>query len=161
MVTHRVDFHSIPLDLIKHQLLTLDQLGEGTRRTNDMDGASRVFAFKGPVVDSACKTKPEAPLSPANALEIVRAAFFAGRLHITTHFKEQQSNRHFDSMDAENAIRTGELRGEPEFCPENGNWKYRIIANVEDQRLEIVVALDPTEDYGASPLIILITGYWR
>jgi len=126
-----------------------------------MDRETRVFMYKGPVVDGASKAKAEAPLSPANALEIIRAAFLAGRLHITTHFKEMQSARHFDSMDAENAIRTGELRGGPEFCPENRNWKYRIIAEVEDKRLEIVVALDPAEDYGASPLIILITGYWR
>jgi hypothetical protein len=126
-----------------------------------MDRDTRVFMYKGPVVDGTCKAKAEAPLSPANALEIIRAGFLAGRLHITTHFKAQQSNRHFDSMDAENAIRTGELRGDPEFCPENRNWKYRIIADVEDKRLEIVVALDPAEDYGTSPLIILITGYWR
>ena len=126
-----------------------------------MDGDTRVFLYKGPVVDGACKAKPEAPLSPANALEIIRAAFLAGRLQITTHFREQQSTRRFDSMDAENAIRTGELRGDPEFCPVKRNWKYRIIADVEDKRLEIVVALDPAEDYGTSPLIILITGYWR
>jgi len=126
-----------------------------------MDRDTRVFEYKGPVVDGACKAKPEAPLSPANALEIVRAAFFAGRMQITTHFREQQSERRFDSMDAENAIRTGELRGDPEYCPVNRNWKYRIIAEVEDKRLELVVALDPAEDYGASPLIILITGYWR
>jgi hypothetical protein len=126
-----------------------------------MDGDTRVFEYKGPIVDSGCKAKPEAPLSSANALEIIRAAFLAGRLHITTHFREQQLDRQFDAMDTENAIRTGELRGAPEFCPQNRNWKYRIIADVEDKQLEIVVGLDPAEDYGTSPLIILITGYWR
>ena len=126
-----------------------------------MDRDTRVFMYNGPVVGGACRAKPEAPLSPANALEIIRAAFLAGRLQTTTHFREQQSTRLFDSMDAENAIRTGELRGDPEFCPVNRNWKYRIIADVEDRKLEIVVALDPAEDYDASPLIILITGYWR
>jgi hypothetical protein len=126
-----------------------------------MDRDTRVFAYRGPILDGTCKAKPEAPLSPANALEIIRAAFLAGRLHITTHFRAQQLDRQFDSMDTENAIRTGELRGSPEFCPENRNWKYRIIADVEDKRLEIVVGLDPSEDYDSSPLIILITGYWR
>ena len=125
-----------------------------------MEGDRRVFLYKGPVLDG-CKTKAAAPLSHANALEIIRAAFFAGRTHITTHFKQQQLIRDFDLLDTENAIRKGELRGGPEFYPENRNWKYRIIADVEDRRLEIVVALDPSEDYDTSPLIILITGYWR
>lgn len=125
-----------------------------------MDGDTRMFYYRGPVVDG-CKAKPEASLSPANALEIIRAAFLAGRMHITTHFRQQQMDRHFDSMDTENAIRTGALRGDPEFCPTNRNWKYRIIADVEDRQFEIVVALDPAEDYSNSPLIILITGYWR
>ncbi|MGO9083720.1 MAG: DUF4258 domain-containing protein [Terriglobales bacterium] len=120
-----------------------------------------MFLYKGPILDGCCKAKPEAALSPANGLEIIRAAFFAGRMHITDHFRQQAAQRRFDLMDAENVIRTGELRGEPEFCPVNTNWKYHIIADVEDKRLEIVTALDPAEDYGTSPLIILITGYWR
>ena len=82
-------------------------------------------------------------------------------MQITDHFRQQAAQRRFDLLDAENAIRTGELRRDPEFCPTNRNWKYRIIADVEDRRFEIVVALDPAEDYGKSPLIILVTGYWR
>ncbi len=121
----------------------------------------RVFLYKGPIVGESCRAKPEAALSPANGLEIIRAAFFAGRVHITDHFRQMTALRSFDLLDAENVIREGELRGEPEFCPINTNWKYRIIAVVEDRRLEIVTALDPAEDYGTSPLIILITGYWR
>jgi hypothetical protein len=122
---------------------------------------TRMFFYNGPIIGETCRAKPEAQLSPANALEIIRAAFLAGRMHISDHFKRQATQRRFDLIDAENAIRTGTLRGEPEFCPVNRNWKYRIIAAVEDQRFEVVVALDPTEDYDKSPLIILITGYWR
>ena len=72
-------------------------------------------------------------------------------------------------MYAHTVIRAGEMRGLPAYCPEFGNWKYRIGAEVEDERderlvireLQIVVALDPVEDYERSPLIILVTGYWR
>jgi hypothetical protein len=120
----------------------------------------RVFLYKGPI-QGPCKAKAEAPLSPANGLEMIRASFFAGRVHISDHFRRKAGQRCFDMLDTENAIRSGELRGEPELCPIYLNWKYRIIADVEDRRLEIVTALDPAEDYGQSPLIILITGYWR
>jgi hypothetical protein len=82
-------------------------------------------------------------------------------MHVTAHFRQMAAERCFDLLDTENVIREGELRGEPELCSVNLNWKYRIIADVEDKRLEIVTALDPAEDYGQSPLIILITGYWR
>ncbi len=123
---------------------------------------TRIFLYKGPVVDGSCKAKPEAELSPANALEIIKAAFFAGRLDITEHFRQQAIQRRFDLMDAENVISGGQLRGRPEFCPDHRNWKFRIISAIEEGRqLEIVLALDPAEDYDKSPLIILVTGYWR
>jgi hypothetical protein len=122
---------------------------------------TRVFLYSGPVVDGSYKAKPEAEVSPANALEIVRAAFFAGRLHVTDHFRRQAIQRRFDLMDAEIVISVGELRGKPEFCPDYLNWKIRIIAAIEEGRLEVVLALDPAEAYDKSPLIILITGYWR
>ena len=34
-------------------------------------------------------------------------------------------------------------------------------AEVADEVLEVVVALDPYEDFDATPLVILITAYWK
>ena len=130
----------------------------------------RVFVYNGPIHDCGqASTRPEAPVSPANGLQIIKAGFLAGRKHISAHFRSRGRERNFDSMDAHTVVRTGQLRGEPTYCPEFGNWKYRIVAKVEYDRdekleireLEIVVALDPGEDYEKSPLIILVTGYWR
>jgi hypothetical protein len=64
-------------------------------------------------------------------------------------------------LDAENAVQFGRLRGQPEYCTDFSNWKCRIIGPVEDRSLEIVLAIDDSEDYDESPLIIPITGYWR
>ena len=128
----------------------------------------RVFFYNGPVHEGQA-AKPGAPVSPANGLQIIKTGLLAGREHISSHFRQRSRERGFDSMAAHTVIRTGQLRGEPTYCPEFGNWKYRIVAEIEDERdeqlemrsLEIVVALDPVEDYEKSPLIILVTGYWR
>jgi len=126
-----------------------------------MRNDERVFAYNGPVLDGACKTTPQSQVSPANALEIIREAVLSGRMQISVHFKQRCIERGFDTLDADNAIRTGLLRGDPEYCAAYRTWKYRIVATVEDREFEIVVALDPSEDYSKSPLIILVTGYWR
>ncbi len=121
----------------------------------------RLFTYKGPIHDGKHKATPESAPTPESALEIIRAALFVGRSEVSVHFKRQGQERNFDMMDAQNAIVTGSLRGCPEYCPEYGNWKYRIVAEIEDRKFEVVVALDPAEDYQGSPLIVLITGYWR
>jgi hypothetical protein len=126
----------------------------------------RVFVYNGPVHDKQASAKPEAPISPANGLQIIKTGFLVGRNHISAHFRRRGRERKFDSMDAHTVIRAGQLRGQPTYCPEFGNWKYRIVADIENEeleikQLEIVVALDPGEDYEKSPLIILVTGYWR
>lgn len=121
----------------------------------------RKFWYRGPIPTTK-KADPQrcAPLSSDNALAIIKRGWTSGRIQLTQHFKEQCVARKFDLVDAENAVRVGKLRGEPEFCPEFDNWKYRIIGKVEDRRLEVVIALDPTEDY-ESPLLVPITGYWK
>jgi len=48
-----------------------------------------------------------------------------------------------------------------EFCEQFQNHKYRMHLVVDDSMLEIVLALDCTEDYQRAPLIVLVTGYWR
>lgn len=129
----------------------------------------RVFIYNGPVHDGQASTKPGVPITPANGLQLIKTGAIAGRMHISAHFKRRGRERGFDSMYAHTVIRAGEMRGLPAYCPEFGNWKYRIGAEVEDERderlvireLQIVVALDPVEDYERSPLIILVTGYWR
>jgi hypothetical protein len=130
---------------------------------------TRVFLYNGPIHDRTCETSPQAPVTPANGLLLIKTAFLAGRKQISEHFKRRARERDFDTMDVHNVIKTGKLRGRPDFCPEFGpfgNWKYRIVAELEDMKLEIkqleiVVALDPAEDYEKSPVIILVTGYWR
>jgi hypothetical protein len=129
-------------------------------------GNERLFEYNGPTFEGQCAAKPEAPVSPSNGLNIVRAAFLAGRKHVSQHFKARSMERKFDTLDAQNVITTGNLCCLPEYCPDFETWKFRIIADLEDEKLdmrklEIVVALDPAEDYEKSPLIILVTGYWR
>jgi hypothetical protein len=121
----------------------------------------RLFTYNGPIHDGKHKATPESAPTPESALEIIRTAFFKGRIEVSVHFKKQCQERSFDMMDAQNTIVTGKLRGSPEYCPEFANWKYRILAEIEDRKLEVVVALDPAEDYEKSPLIVLLTGYWR
>jgi hypothetical protein len=130
-----------------------------------MPDGKRVFAYNGPVHDGQASAKPEAPVTPANGLQIIKTGFLAGRKQISEHFKRRGRERGFDAMDAHIVVRTGKLRGAPTYCPVFGNWKYRVVADLEDDKLEIkqleiVVALDPGEDYEKSPLIILLTGYW-
>jgi len=100
-------------------------------------------------------------LSDENLHTIIVRAWMIGRYHVANHFREMGRKRGFDILDAENAIHRGKLRGPVEYCPDFSNWKCRVLGPAEDKQLEVVVALDNFEDYEASPLIVLITGYWR
>lgn len=102
-----------------------------------------------------------AALSAENLHLIIKKAWSIGRYQITNHFRVRARERGFDVLDAENAIRRGRTRGEPEYCADFLNWKCRVIGPVEGRFLEVVVALDDFEDYVECPLIIPITGYWR
>jgi hypothetical protein len=106
------------------------------------------------------KSDPGPKLSPANAQRVIMAGWDEGSIHITAHFKARGIEKGFNTIDAGNVIRYGKMRNDGEYCPEYKNWKYRFYGKVEEETLEVVVSLDPTEDYDR-PLIIAITGYWR
>ena len=120
------------------------------------------FMFHGRgIVPKTVHGADPAPLTPDAALRIIKRSWLFGRIQWTDHFRRRCRERGFEPIDAENAIRGGRMRGELEFCPIFSNWKCRIIGEVEDRQLEIVLALDPTQDYEESPLIVPITGYWK
>lgn len=102
-----------------------------------------------------------APMSSLNAQGVALCALEHGTERISQHFKERAMERGFSTIDAENVIRDGRPKGGPEYCPDFGNYKYHFIGKVDDQTLEVVVALDPSRDFEKSPAVILLTGYWH
>ena len=84
-----------------------------------------------------------------------------GRVRYAEHFRRRCHERRITTVDVGNVLRAGRISGQAEFCPEFGNWKYRIRAVAEEDTLEVVVALDPEEDYELAPLIVLITVYFK
>jgi hypothetical protein len=98
-------------------------------------------------------------LSPQNAITVIRSAWNGGRVYVGSHFKNRCNERGIDMLDVENIIRNGQVRGTPDYCPINKNWKYRVTGLVDERLLEVVIALDPTIDYTVIPLAILITAY--
>jgi len=126
-----------------------------------MNGGERKFVYSGPALHGRPKPQAQAPLSPSSALQTIRDCWTKGRIHITPHFKRRGVERRFDTLDAETVTKKGRLRGAPEFCVSFQNWKYSIAGFVEGRELEIIVALDPAEDYHDSPLLVLLTGFWR
>lgn len=121
----------------------------------------REYNYVGPEHQSTRAKGHEAALSAQNAIAVIRAAWNEGRIHSCSHFKERCRERGIDMLDVENLIRNGEVRGEPEYCPINKNWKYRLVGLVDERRLEVVIALDPTSDYTEMPLAVLVTAYER
>ena len=99
------------------------------------------------------------PLSLENAHVVITRAWMVGRVRYARHFGARCQERGFTTVDVGNVLRTGRIWGEAEYCPEFRNWKYRIRATVEEELLEVVVALDPNEDYELAPLVVLITIY--
>ena len=101
------------------------------------------------------------PLSPQNAIAVIRHAWGQGRFHLGTHFKKRCNERAIDMLDVENLIRDGVVRGVPTYCPDYKNWKYQVAGFVDERHLEVVISLDPAEDYTDMPLAILVTAYER
>lgn len=99
------------------------------------------------------------PLSAENAMSVIQKAWSCGRIHSGTHFKKRCRERKIDMLDIENLVRNGAIRGKPEHCPDYNNWKYRVGGIIDERQLEVVIALDATEDYTESPLAILLTAY--
>lgn len=98
-------------------------------------------------------------LSPPNALSVIQESWRSGRVHVGTHFKKRCLERDIDMLDIENIIRDGVVRGVPEHCAINKNWKYKVFGSFDERDLEVIVALEPTEDYTKTPLVILVTTY--
>lgn len=119
----------------------------------------RQYRYCGPESQPHRVRDHECSLSAQNAMGVIQKAWSSGRFHLGTHFKERCSGRGIDMLDVENLIRNGGLRSAPEHCPEYKNWKYRVVGVIDERYLEVVIALDPTEDYAESPLAILITAY--
>jgi hypothetical protein len=105
--------------------------------------------------------QPAATLSVENAQVVITRAWMFGRVRYASHFTERSRERRLTTVDVGNVLRTGEIVGKPEYCPDFRNWKYRLRGTVEGETLEVVVALDPEEDYDLSPLIVLITAYFK
>jgi hypothetical protein len=121
-------------------------------------GERREYKYCGPEKQPP-RVKNEAPLSPENAKSVIQTAWSIGRVHSGTHFKKRCRERKIDMLDVENVVRNGAVRGVPEYCPDYKNWKYRVAGFVDERQIEVVVALDPHEDYTDSPLAVLLTAY--
>jgi len=124
------------------------------------DDTKRIYQYVGSTKKEKSESDPRCNLSSANAHAVIIAAWDEGHIHITAHFKMRGAERDFDIIDAENVVRDGQMRGDGQYCPDYKNWKYTFRGKVEHKTLEIVVSLDPTNDYGG-PLAIVVTGYWR
>jgi hypothetical protein len=94
-------------------------------------------------------------------MSVIQTAWAVGRIHLGTHFKKRCSERGIDMLDVENLVRNGAVQGKSEYCEDYKNWKYRVAGISDERRLEVLVALDPTEDYTDSPLAIFLTAYER
>ena len=119
------------------------------------------YRYHGPEANREVRAAAGAEPSRERTLRIIRQAWMFGRVHPSGHFKKRCMERSFSMLDVQRVIESGSMRGKPERCTEFGNLKCRLIGQVEERRLEIVLALDPAEDYSVSPLVILITGYWH
>jgi len=119
----------------------------------------REYKYVGPEHRPSRVKAHESCLSPENAIAVIQTAWAKGRFHLGTHFKKRCSERGIDMLDVENLIRNGAIRGVPEYCPDYKNWKYQVAGFIDERHLEVVVALDPTEDYTDVPLAILMTAY--
>ena len=53
-------------------------------------------------------------------------------------------------IDLENVIRNGVVSSS-KYDEEYKNWKYRMVGTTDGRNIEVIIALDPTEDYEASP----------
>jgi hypothetical protein len=119
----------------------------------------REYQYCGPIHAPARVNKHEAALSCENATSVIRKAWSVGRVHLGTHFKNRCVERGVDMLDLENLVRNGVVSGAAEYSEDYKNWKYRLAGVIDERHLEAVIALDPTEDYTESPLVVPLTVY--
>jgi hypothetical protein len=115
--------------------------------------------YHGPANPSA-NAQPQKPLSPESARVVALSAWRIGRLRISGHFTKRVKERKFDILDVEQVIRHGTPKGGAVFCKRYNNYKYVFHAAVDGIGLRAVFAIDATQDYTTSPLVILITAAW-
>ena len=116
----------------------------------------REYKYVGPEIQPPRVKSHDAALSPENAKAVIQKSWSGGRVHVGTHIKNRMIERNVDMIDLENVIRNGVVRG-TEYCEAYKNWKYRMVGASDAKRIEVVIALDPTEDFEASPLAVLVT----
>ena len=130
-------------------------------RQENTDKNSAVFEYSGPINPSS-EAKPQATLTPESARVVALSAWrIPGRLRPSDHFTKRLVQRKFDILDVERVIRTGKPKGVGKFCPKFGNYKYQFKGAVDGMGLRVVFAIDATQDYAATPLVILITAAWN
>lgn len=119
------------------------------------------ISYKGPIRENH-KAQPQAPLSPEAARRVALSAWErGGRIRPTHHFRSRASQRGFTIIETEQVIRYGRCVAGVEACPEFRNYKYLFEAEIDGVRLRISFALDGTQDYQESPVLILISGVWK
>lgn len=67
----------------------------------------------------------------------------------------------FNNEDAINALRRGKPVSGPRYSADHRSWLYELADLVEGKTFVIVVALDCKEDYEESPLLTIVTGFFR
>ncbi len=97
------------------------------------------------------------PLSGKAAEKIFRSTWKSGRYHVSNEFKERCTELGVDLVDVENLIRDGRVWFTPKYNTQNMVWNYSVSGIVDERHMEVVIALDPAEDYEDSPLAILVT----
>jgi len=116
----------------------------------------REYKYVGPEIQPPRVKSHDAALSPENAKAVIQKSWSGGRVHVGTHIKNRMIERNVDMIDLENVIRNGVVRS-TEYCEAFKNWKYRMVGASDGKKIEVVIALDPTEDFEASPLAVLVT----
>ena len=117
------------------------------------------FTYRGPL-NNCSASQAQQPLSPDAARRVVLEALLSGRVRLTSHFRRRAASRGFDLLDVENVLSQGCPRGLGEMCPYRKNVKYVFSGMCDDRVLNVVFALDATQSYEETPLVILITGCW-
>lgn len=70
--------------------------------------------------------KPD-KLLPQEAKQIILLILEEGNIELSIHcLKDSMSNRQVTMLDVVSALKTGEIRRDPEWDEEYLNWKYRV-----------------------------------
>jgi len=118
--------------------------------------SERKYEYCGPSRTPQKVNNRDTPLSLENATIVIRKAWSSGRIHVGTHIKKRFRERGVDMIDLENIVRKGSVITR-EYDEVYKNWKYRMAGSTDDRQLEVIIALDSSEDLSDSPLAIPLT----